>query len=153
MFTGDESGKWLYRALYKAGFANQPGSTDKNDGLSLSNCYITAACRCAPPDNKPSHEELENCRPFILDEFRLLKELRVVVGLGRIGFDTAFDCMKALEWTHRSSRPTFSHGTVEQITSDIVLIGSYHPSQQNTFTGTLTEPMFNSIFRTARRYL
>ncbi|MFZ4619049.1 MAG: uracil-DNA glycosylase [Bacteroidota bacterium] len=153
MFTGDESGKWLFRALYKAGFANQPDSIQKDDGLSLTNSYITAACRCAPPDNKPLPDELIKCRRYILDEFLLLKDLRVVIGLGKTGFDTAFDCMRSLGWTERSSRPKFSHGVIEPITSNIILIGSYHPSQQNTFTGTLTEPMFNSIFRTAKRYL
>ncbi len=153
MFTGDESGNWLYRALHKAGFANQPLSIDKNDGLTLKHCYIAAACRCAPPQNKPAPEELKNCRPFILDEFRLLKNLRVVIGLGKIGFDTAFDCMKELGWTDLRSRPKFSHGAVVRISERIILIGSYHPSQQNTFTGTLTEPMFNSIFITAKKHL
>ena len=153
MFTGDESGNWLYRALYKAGFANQPTSSGTNDGLALKDCYITAACRCAPPQNKPLPHELRNCRPFILDEFRLLKRLRVVVGLGKIGFDTAFDCMKELGWTDQMHRPKFSHGVSVTVSRDIILIGSYHPSQQNTFTGTLTEPMFNSIFRTVKRYL
>jgi uracil-DNA glycosylase family 4 len=153
MFTGDESGNWLYRALYKAGFANQPSSSSSKDGLVLKNCYITAACRCAPPQNKPLPLEIRNCRPFILDEFRLLKHLRVVVGLGKIGFDTAFDCMKELGWTDLQRRPKFSHGAMITVGRGIVLLGSYHPSQQNTFTGTLTEPMFNSIFRTAKRHL
>ncbi len=153
MFTGDESGKWLYRALYKAGFANQPTSSSTNDGLTLKNCYITAACRCAPPKNKPFPLEIQNCRPFILDEFRLLKHLRVVIGLGKIGFDTAFDCMKELGWTDQMRRPKFSHGASVTFSCGIILFGSYHPSQQNTFTGTLTEPMFNSIFRMAKRYL
>jgi uracil-DNA glycosylase family 4 len=153
MFTGDESGNWLYRALYKAGFANQPSSSDKDDGLTLNRCYIAAACRCAPPQNKPLPDELKNCRPFILDEFRLLKNLRVVIGLGKIGFDTAFDCMKELGWTELRSRPKFSHGAVIRISERVILIGSYHPSQQNTFTGTLTEPMFNSIFITAKKHL
>lgn len=153
MFTGDESGNWLYRTLYKAGFANQPSSSSSKDGLVLKNCYITAACRCAPPQNKPLPLEIRNCRPFILDEFRLLKHLRVVVGLGKIGFDTAFDCMKELGWTDLQRRPKFSHGAMITVGRGIVLLGSYHPSQQNTFTGTLTEPMFNSIFRTAKRHL
>lgn len=153
MFTGDESGKWLYRALYKAGFANQSVSSDINDGLTLKNCYITAACRCAPPQNKPLPLEIKTCRPFVLDEFRLLKHLCVVIGLGKIGFDTAFDCMKELGWTDQMPRPKFSHGAVVTFDRGIVLLGSYHPSQQNTFTGTLTEPMFNSIFSTAQRFL
>lgn len=153
MFTGDESGNWLYRALHKAGFANQPSSVDKNDGLTLKHCYIAAACRCAPPQNKPAPDELKKCRPFLLEEFRLLKDLRVVIGLGKIGFDTAFDSMKELGWTGLNSRPKFSHGAVVRISDRVILIGSYHPSQQNTFTGTLTESMFNSIFITAKKHL
>ncbi len=132
MFTGDESGKWLYRALFKAGFANQSSSTDRSDGLNLTNCYITAVCRCAPPQNKPAPDELKNCRPFILDEFRLLKNLRIVIGLGKIGFDTAFNCMKELEWTEQKSRPKFSHGEIATVNSNIILLGSYHPSQRST---------------------
>lgn len=153
MFTGDESGNWLFRALHKAGFANQSESISRNDGLKLINCYITATCRCAPPKNKLLQQEVRNCRPFILQEFKLLKNLRVVVGLGKIGFDTAFDCIKELGWTELKSRPKFSHGAAAQLNLSLTLIGSYHPSQQNTFTGTLTEPMFNAIFRNARRFL
>lgn len=151
MFTGDESGRWLYRALFKAGFANQPTSSNIDDGLTLSNCYITAACRCAPPQNKPLPAEIKQCRPFILDEFRLLKNLRVVIGLGKIGFDSAYDCLFELGWIRLKRRPKFAHGTKVAADRGIILLGSYHPSQQNTFTGTLTEPMFNSIFRTAHR--
>ncbi|MCK9410188.1 MAG: uracil-DNA glycosylase [Bacteriovoracaceae bacterium] len=153
MFTGDESGKWLYRALHKAGYANQLDSLSRTDGLLLKNCYITAACRCAPPQNKPLPEELINCRPFILQELQLLKNLRVIIGLGKIGFTTAFDCMKELGWTDRHSRPQFSHGTVVHLNDRQLLIGSYHPSQQNTFTGVLTAPMFNSIFIKTNRLL
>ena len=153
MFTGDESGNWLFRALHKAGFASKRCSTDRNDGLTIKNCYITAACRCAPPQNKPLPEEIRNCRPFILEEFRLLKNLRVVIGLGKIGFDTAFDCLKELQWTDLKSRPKFSHGTMVKINPQLTLIGSYHPSQQNTFTGTLTGPMFNSVFAKAKKLL
>ena len=153
MFTGDESGNWLYRALYKAGFANQQSSLSRSDGLKISNCYITAACRCAPPQNKPLPEEIRKCSPYILEEFLLLKNLRVVIGLGKIGFDTAFNCMKELEWTELRARPKFGHGCVVPINDRITLIGSYHPSQQNTFTHTLTEPMFNSIFTKTKKLL
>lgn len=153
MFTGDESGNWLYRALHKAGFANQPESISRDDGLILNNCYITATCRCAPPKNKLHPQEIRNCRPFILQEFALLKNLRVIIGLGKVGFDTAFDCAKELGWTQMKHRPKFSHGATVNLTSLLTLIGSYHPSQQNTFTGTLTEPMFDAVFRKAKKCL
>lgn len=153
MFTGDESGNWLFRALHKSGFANQEESVARDDGLKLTNCYITATCRCAPPQNKLLPQEIKNCRPFILQEFQLLKNLRVIVGLGKIGFDAAFDCVKELGWTDLKSRPKFSHGTVAQLNTSLTLIGTYHPSQQNTFTGKLTEKMLNSIFTKARKIL
>lgn len=153
MFTGDESGNWLYRALYKAGFATGAESTSREDGLSLNNCYITATCRCAPPQNKLLPQEIRNCRPFILQEFKLLKNLRVIVGLGKIGFDAAFDCVKELGWTDVKSRPKFSHGATAQLNPSLTLIGCYHPSQQNTFTGTLTEKMLDSVFIKANKIL
>lgn len=153
MFTGDESGNWLFRALHKAGFANQGESISRDDGLKLTDCYITATCRCAPPQNKLLPQEIRNCRPFILREFHLLKNLRVVVGLGKIGFDAAFDCVKELGRTDLTSRPKFSHGAVARLNSSLTLIGTYHPSQQNTFTGTLTEPMLDSVFTKARKIL
>jgi uracil-DNA glycosylase family 4 len=153
MFTGDESGNWLYRALHTAGFANKADSLFRDDGLTLKNCYITAACRCAPPQNKPLPEELLQCRPFILQELQLLSRLKVIVGLGKIGFDTAYHCIKEMGWTDRTARPPFSHGTVIPINTRITLIGSYHPSQQNTFTGVLTRPMLNAVFAKANRIL
>ncbi len=153
MFTGDESGNWLFRALYKAGFANQAESDARDDGLKLTNCYITATCRCAPPQNKLLPQEIKNCRPFILRELQLLKNLRVIVGLGKIGFDAAFDCVKELGWTDLKSRPKFSHGAVAHLNPSLTLIGTYHPSQQNTFTGKLTEPMLNSVFTKALKIL
>lgn len=153
MFTGDESGNWLYRALHTAGFANQADSSSRHDNLQLNNCYITAACRCAPPLNKPLPQELKQCRPFLLQELQLLTRLRVVIGLGKIGFDSAFDSIKELGWTTLKSRPRFAHGTVIRLNDHLTLIGSYHPSQQNTFTGVLTVPMFNSIFTKTRRIL
>ncbi|MDP1677134.1 MAG: uracil-DNA glycosylase [Bacteroidota bacterium] len=153
MFTGDESGNWLYRALHKAGFSNKDSSLNRNDGLVLKNVYITATCRCAPPQNKPSKEEIQNCRPFILKELRLLKKLRVIIGLGKIGFDAAFDCIKQCELTELKSRPKFSHSAIVYLNTNLILIGSYHPSQQNTFTGKLTEPMFDSIFKLVKTHL
>lgn len=150
MFTGDESGLWLFRALYKAGFSNTACSTSQTDGLKLQNVYITATCRCAPPQNKPSNDEIRNCRPFILQELHILKYLRVIIGLGKIGFDAAFTCAKEADLTKLQHRPKFSHGVIAQLNSNLILIGSYHPSQQNTFTGKLTEPMFDSIFQTAK---
>ncbi len=149
MFTGDESGNWLYRALYKAGFASQPNSTDNNDGLQLQNCFITAACRCAPPDNTPTKEELLNCRKFILQEFQLLKNKKIIIGLGKIGFDAAFDVCKQLGLTDQTTRPKFFHNCSYQLNNSLYLLGSYHPSQQNTFTGKLTEPMFDAVFQKA----
>jgi len=153
MFTGDESGNWLYRALHKAGFASQPSSLSGNDGLVLKNCYITAVCRCAPPQNKPMAKEIENCRPFIMDELHALKYLRVIVGLGKVGFDGIFDCIRQLGRTRLKTRPRFSHGAIVSLNDTLTLIGSYHPSQQNTFTGVLTLSQFNAIFSKANMML
>jgi len=153
MFTGDKSGDWLYRALHKAGFSNNAVSIDCEDGLTLNNVYINATCRCAPPQNKPSKDEIQNCRPFILEELRLLKKYRVIIGLGKIGFEAGFDCAKENGLTELKHRPKFSHGVIEYLNPHLILIGSYHPSQQNTFTGKLTEPMFNSVFKSAKKYL
>jgi len=153
MFTGDESGNWLFRALYKAGLSNKDVSISRDDGLILKNVYITATCRCTPPQNKPSSNEIQNCRPFIVEEFRLLKNLRVIIGLGKIGFDTAFDVAKHSGLTELKHRPKFSHGAMVHLNKNLILIGSYHPSQQNTFTGKLTVSMFNSIFSKATAHL
>lgn len=146
VFTGDRSGEWLFRALHKAGFANQPASIDRHDGLKLKDAFISAACRCAPPDNKPLPEELANCRPFLLREIELLKNLRVILGLGKIGFDTAFDALLALGKTDLKFRPKFAHGAEAQLSPDLTLVGTFHPSQQNTFTGKLTEKMLDGVF-------
>lgn len=153
MFTGDRSGDWLYRALYKAGFASQPGSIDRRDGQTLTDCYITATCRCAPPLNKPLPKEVANCRAFLHAELSLLKNLRVVIGLGRLGFDAAFESFRETGLTTASKRPRFAHGAEFHLNDRVVLLGSFHPSQQNTFTGRLTEPMFDSIFRRAAEVL
>lgn len=153
VFTGDESGNWLYRSLHRCGFANQADATHRGDGLRLIDCYITAVCHCAPPQNKLSHEEIGNCRPYMLRELLLLKNLRVIVGLGKIGFDAVFDCVKELGWTGVKARPKFGHGISYQLNGSIKLLGSYHPSQQNTFTGKLDEKMLDDVFRAAKRNL
>jgi uracil-DNA glycosylase family 4 len=152
MFTGDESGRWLYRALYKAGFASQPESIGRSDGMHLRDCFITASCRCAPPLNKLLPSEIRNCRPFLLRELNLLARVRVVVGLGKIGFDTALLSYRELGRISWKRRPTFRHGATYTF-GDLTFIASFHPSQQNTFTGRLTEPMLDGIFSSASRFL
>jgi uracil-DNA glycosylase len=151
MFTGDRSGEWLYRALHRAGFASSASSTHRDDGLALTDCYITAVAHCAPPDNKPLPTEIAACRPFLAREIEALETLRVVVALGGIAFDAAFKALKARADTP-PRKPAFGHG-VEAEVGRVVLLGSYHPSQQNTFTGRLTEPMLDSVFTRARALL
>lgn len=152
MFTGDNSGNWLYRALHKAGFANQPASVHRQDGLLLTDCYIAATLRCAPPLNKPLPGEISRCRPFLLEEIRLLKNVRVVVGLGRIGFEAALHAYREAGRISYTRKPAFAHAAVHRI-DDITFIASFHPSQQNTFTGRLTEPMFDDVFRKVKSAL
>jgi uracil-DNA glycosylase family 4 len=149
MFTGDRSGEWLYRALYKTGFANQAASTARNDGMKLTNCYITATCRCAPPQNKLLPSEIKNCRTYLQEELRLLKNVRVIVGLGKVGFDAAITSFKQLQQTTLEQLPMFGHEVEHRLNERITLLGSFHPSQQNTFTGRLTEPMFDAVFHRA----
>jgi uracil-DNA glycosylase family 4 len=153
IFTGDRSGDWLYRALHRFGFANQPASIDRNDGLQLIDAYITAAIHCAPPDNKPIPSEFQNCRPYLLDELQKLRNVRVVIALGLIAFRTYFAARKQLERVNPSPLPRFGHGETAALDGGITLISSYHPSQQNTLTGKLTEKMFDDVFRQARRIL
>jgi uracil-DNA glycosylase family 4 len=153
MFTGDRSGDWLYRTLYKFGFANKPTSTHRGDGLRLKDCYITATCRCAPPANKLLPQEILNCRPYLLREIKLLKNVKVVVGLGKVGFDNAFNVYREMGLTTLEARPKFAHGAAYQLNDHVTLIGSFHPSQQNTFTGKLTQPMFDAIFSKAKRLM
>ena len=143
MFTGDRSGDWLYRAMHRAGFANQPTSTDRNDGLELSGAWVGAAVRCAPPDNKPTNDERDECRAYLRREIDLLANLRVVVCLGNFAYAAI-----ARELGLRP-RPKFGHG-VEAVAGDVTVICSFHPSQQNTFTGKLTEPMLDAVFSRAR---
>lgn len=151
MFTGDRSGDWLYRALYQTGFASQPSSTRLDDGLTLRGAYITASARCAPPDNKPTPQELRNCRPFLERELDLLRNVRVVVALGKIAFDQYLEILKGREVIR--SRSGFPFGHNRRFTTapgEPVLISSYHPSQQNTSTGKLTEEMLLDVFVGAR---
>ena len=154
MFTGDRSGDWLFRALYKAGFASQKEATARDDGLVLTDCAITAACHCAPPDNKPTTEELQHCSDWLTQTFALLP-VQVIVALGGIGWNTVWKYFRnhAADQLLPARKPKFGHGEVVQLTESMVLIGSYHPSQQNTFTGRLTEPMLDSVFRKAKRRL
>lgn len=147
MFTGDRSGDFLYAALWRAGFANQPTSVSADDGLELSGAYITAPVRCAPPANKPTAEERSNCRPFLDEEFALLDDVHVVMGLGGIGFAAAADLLGF------DRRPKFGHGVRYDAPDGRVLLGCYHVSQQNTFTGRLTEPMIDEVMATARDLL
>ncbi len=149
VFTGDSSGDWLYEALHRFGFANQPRSIDRDDGLRLTGAYVTAAGRCAPPDNKPTREELERCRPFLAAEFALLDRVRVVIALGAIGHEA---WLRASGWWERlgaRERPRFAHGA-ETALGGMTLLASYHPSRQNTNTGRLTRPMWYAVFRRAR---
>jgi uracil-DNA glycosylase family 4 len=152
MFTGDASGDWLYRALYRAGFANQPTSVDRGDGLVLRDCLITAALRCAPPQNKPTPVQRACCFGYLAEEFALLRDLRVVVSLGKIADDTFHALVKA-SGAYRSPRAKFAHAAETAValpgSPEIVAIASYHPSRQNTNTGVLTEPMLDAIFRRA----
>jgi uracil-DNA glycosylase len=151
MFTGDRSGLWLYRALHKAGFANQAESTTAEDGLQLIDCAITAACHCAPPDNKPTRQELTECRPWMQQTVELLQP-RVFLALGQIGWQATVDELRRIEW-YVGPTPKFGHGAVAELTDGRQLVGSYHPSQQNTFTGRLTEPMFDRVFEQIRELL
>ncbi len=159
VFTGDSSGNFLYSALYRAGFANQPTSTDREDGLALVDTYIAAACRCAPPDNKPTREEMDACRPYLLSELRLLKNLRVIVALGAIGFETVLTAYRSLGYP--IPRLKFGHAALYALEEAAgtpgrslpMILASYHPSQQNTQTGRLTPAMFDIIWEKATEIL
>ena len=153
IFTGDRSGDWLYRALYNFGFSNRPTSTHRGDGLRLIDCYITAAVHCAPPDNKPLPAEFANCRPYLLEELQRLERVRVVVALGMVAFKTYFAARKQLGWMNPAPLPPFGHGLAAPLADGVTIISSYHPSQQNTQTGKLTETMLDAVFRNARHIL
>ena len=152
MFTGDASGVILYRALHRTGFASQAESVARDDGLVLRDAYITAAARCAPPGNKPTPEELRNCRPFFERELDLLPNIRVVVALGKIAFDTYLDVLKSRGIIKSRAPFVFGHDReFRTAPGQPLLISSYHPSQQNTSTGKLTEKMLIDVFRRAAR--
>lgn len=150
MFTGDRSGDLLYRALYETGFANQPTSVSRDDGLELYNIYISATIRCAPPGNKPLREEIENCREFLRREFELLRNVRILVALGRIAFDSCLALLKEKSYVERRSQYRFGHLRVYRFEDQYTLVCSYHPSQQNTLTGRLTYGMFLEVFQRVR---
>jgi uracil-DNA glycosylase family 4 len=150
-FTGDASGKFMYPVLYETGFANQPNATDRNDGLKLRNLYITAAVRCAPPDNKPLPQELAECSHFLDREMAGLSEVKVVVALGKIGFDAYLNYLKRGGLPVSKKAYVFRHGASYSMPDGKVLLASYHPSNQNTQTGKLTRQMFVEIFQEAAR--
>jgi uracil-DNA glycosylase family 4 len=163
MFTGDRSGEWLFGALHHFGFANQPNSSHRDDDFALKDCYITATIRCAPPGNKPLPEEIENCRPYFLEELDLLKNVKIIMLLGHIAFTQT---LKSLRLMGFELPPlTFGHGKTYKVSLSealrtpnsqlrtVTLVVTYHPSQQNTQTGKLTRPMFFQIFETIRKTL
>jgi len=153
MFTGDRSGEWLYGSLYKFHICNKQNSMSANDDLKLNNCYITAVVRCAPPANKPTKEEIENCQPYLANELEIFKNIRVIITLGKIAFDWTIYSLEKLQIKKFDRRPKFAHGAKYQISDNLDLIASFHPSQQNTFTGKLTHSMFDSIFKSAKSLL
>lgn len=150
-FTGDASGKFMYPILYKVGFASQPNAEHRDDGLKLIDCYITAAIRCAPPDNKPLLSELLNCAEFLDRELSILKNVKVVVALGKIGFDAYLSFLKRKGLIRNRGGYEFGHGASYTMPNGVILLASYHPSNQNTATGKLTAQMFEGIFHQARR--
>ncbi len=151
IFTGDRSGDFLYRALYQTGFASQPESRSREDGLKLSGAYITGSAHCAPPDNKPTPEELARCRPYLERELDLLKEVRVVVALGHVAFDGYLRILRERGKIGSIAAFAFAHGAEHRTgPEEPVLLASYHPSQQNTSTGKLTAEMLRAVFERAR---
>lgn len=157
VFTGDRSGEWLYAALHRAGLASQPHAVSRDDGLRLRDAYITAACRCAPPGNRPTPAELETCAPYLDREFDLLRDLEVVVALGRVAWDAVVARARRVDpGLVPSPRPAFGHGAETRLVvrngaAPVPVLGVYHPSQQNTHTGRLTRPMLDAMLRRALR--
>jgi uracil-DNA glycosylase family 4 len=149
VFTGDRSGDWLYGALHRAGYANQPESTGLSDGLRLTDAYVTVVVRCAPPANKPSPAERDRCLPYLARELSLLTRVRAIIALGAFAWDGTLRALAANGHILPSPRPAFGHGVRAQI-GPYTLLASYHVSQQNTFTGRLTEPMLDAVFTAAR---
>ncbi len=150
-FTGDSSGNFMYPVLHRTGFANQPDAKHREDGLKLTDAYITAAVRCAPPQNKPTPQEIANCAPFLDRELDALNNVKVVVALGRIGFDAYLNYLKRKGQITTKASYVFAHGARYEMPDGRILLASYHPSNQNTNTGKLTEKMFTEIFRQAAR--
>jgi len=148
VFTGDRSGDWLFAALHRAGFASQPTSTHRGDGLKLRECYVTACVRCAPPANKPAPKERDACLPYLVEEMKLLKKVRVIACLGAFAWEGTLRALAALGYS-QERRPRFGHGVEVQV-GPYLLLGCFHPSQQNTFTGRLTRAMLDRIFVRAR---
>jgi uracil-DNA glycosylase len=149
MFTGDRSGDWLYAALHRAGLANRPGSSSRDDGLRLRGAYVTAVVRCAPPANRPSPEERDRCLPYLARELSLLERCTTVVALGSFAWDGTLRALRELGSPTPRPKPRFGHGAEARI-GGRTLLGCYHPSQQNTFTGRLTEPMLDAVFARAK---
>jgi uracil-DNA glycosylase family 4 len=156
-FTGDASGDFLYPALFRAGFASQPKAIDRDDGLTLRDCLITAAARCAPPGNKPTPRELQNCFPYLVEEFEALPNARVAIGLGSIGFAAILKVLKEGGYAFDPGKPKFAHLAEARAVAPgkpvITALASYHPSRQNTNTGVLTVPMFDAVFQRANEIL
>jgi uracil-DNA glycosylase family 4 len=148
VFTGDRSGDWLFGALHRAGYASQPSSVSRDDGLRLTGAYVTAVNRCPPPSNRPTPEERDNCLPYLVRELELLERASVLVALGSFAWDGALRALRAGGHEVPRPKPRFGHG-VETMVGPYVLLGSYHPSQQNTFTGRLTESMMDEVFARA----
>jgi uracil-DNA glycosylase family 4 len=153
IFTGDRSGDFLFAALFRAGFASQPASVARGDGQRLTDCYVAAAARCAPPANKPLPEEVGRCREYLVREWRLLKEVRAVLVLGKLALDATLALLREIGRVPRRRAYAFGHGVVHDLGEGLRLFASYHPSQQNTFTGKLTPAGFDAVLRAVRRHL
>jgi len=151
VFTGDRSGDFLFAALHRCGLANQPTSHRRDDGLTLSDCYISATARCAPPANKPLPQEVQNCSTWLDSEWRLLKHKRVILALGKIAWDAVLALAQRNGCNIPTPRPRFAHAASVELSANLNLIGSYHVSQQNTFTGKLTNDMFDAVLKQCRR--
>jgi uracil-DNA glycosylase family 4 len=151
VFTGDRSGDFLFAALHRTGLANLPNSFSRDDGLKLTDCYISAAARCAPPGNKPSPQELRNCSQFLDTEWQLLRHKRVILALGKLAWDAALALARRQGVEQIRPAPAFAHAAAVSLSSSLWLLGSYHVSQQNTFTGRLTQGMFDDVLRQAMR--
>ena len=149
IFTGDRSGDWLFAALHRTGYANQATSISRDDGLQLTDCYVAAGVRCAPPVNRPTTEERDTCLPYLVRELQLLDRVTVLVALGGFAWDVTLRVLRALGHSIPRPRPKFGHGAEVEV-GPFTLLGCYHVSQQNTFTGVLTEEMLDGIFRRAR---